>query len=671
MKKAQVKITKDIPIVTSKNVKKSEVYKTFPVEHYSYSMFTLACTNPIMFKIRYINGDVIDTTTSVSSVLGSAVHRGIQAYLGGEEDVLTPVDEGEAIKHGHAQGLEYLQAYSDGFISFTDGINNRQKLEEKYAFCYFGYIKDFNYKKKCKEVLMVEKMLKYRVEVEGQSLPISLKGQPDFVYRGKDDKIHIEDHKVTGVYSREDEIDASKLIQAAFMYFLVYAETGEAPYDITFREYKHTENRDKSSQTREYTIVYSKVPMLFELFYRMYGDITDVLLGKSVFLPNIKAIFDKEVSILAYIYRLDNENERNQQFKKMKVENITDFLKKKIQKDGSIKKYMDTVTAQFISASTLNYKDMKTEERIKMKMAEHGLALDFHSKVEGYSVDMLRYEPSIGLKMSKIESYVRDIEQVVEVSGIRVLAPIPNSGLVGFEIPRKERKFPTNTPTNDGFNIAIGVDIFGETKRIDIREAPHLLVAGATGSGKSVFLGSIIKQIKQIPNTEIVLLDPKMVELVEYSDGVRAYSSSFRVIEKILQGLVQEMEKRYKILQKAKVKNISNYQGDMPYIFVVIDEFGDLVTGKNENTINDSLLLLAQKARACGIHLIVTTQRPSVKIITGDVKANFPCRIAFRTATSVDSHVILDQSGSEKLLGKGDLLLSTADGITRLQSYSN
>jgi len=130
------------------------------------------------------------------------------------------------------------------------------------------------------------------------------------------------------------------------------------------------------------------------------------------------------------------------------------------------------------------------------------------------------------------------------------------------------------------------------------------------------------------------------------------------------------MDKRYKILQGEKVKNIAELKGTtMPYIFVIIDEFGDLVTGKTENTIKQSLLLLAQKARAAGIHVILTTQRPSVKIVDGEIKSNFPCRVAFRTATRVDSMVILDEVGAEKLLGRGDMLLSTVDGLIRLQGF--
>jgi len=681
VRKTQVRITKVLPIVLSKSIKKLPEFQGFPVGHYSYSMFTLACTNPVMFKIRYVNGDVIDTTTSVSAVLGNAVHKALQAYLGGEEDYVTPAEEGEAIKHGHARGLEYLNAYSDGFISWTEAMPTRAKLEEKYAFCYFGYIKDFQYQKRAKKVLIVDKMLKYRVEVEGQNLPIPLKGAPDFVYEDYEGRVCIEDHKITGLYSKDEDIDGSKLIQAAFMYFLVYAETGKVPYSITFREFKSTKNnpckKDKCkeshdpqgchSQTKPFRFVYSEIPILFELFYRLYGDITDLLMGKAVFLPNVRAMFEKEVSILAYIYRLDVGEERNQAFKRMKVENLTDFLKEKIQKEGSLKKYMETVEASFISASTLNYKDMKIEERIKMKMAEHGLGIEFHSKVEGYSVDLYRYEPSIGVKMSKIEAYSKDIEQVVEVSGIRILAPIADSGLIGYEVPRTDRRFPTSKPKGDGFNLAIGIDIQGNEKRIDIREAPHMLVCGSSGSGKSIFLNCLIEQLLRNNQVELHLFDPKQVELFQYEGrkGVVQYAFDHEEINTSLEGLVLEMESRYSTLKKLRVKNIEGT--DMKYKIVIIDEYADLVV---RGEIGNSIQLLAQKGRACGIHLIIATQRASTKIVSGDIKINFLTKVIFKVSKAIDSRVVIDEDGAEKLLGKGDMLLSTADGIVRLQGYN-
>jgi len=623
-----------------------------------------------MFAVRYLNGDVIDTAKSVSSVLGDVVHKALQAYLGGEENIPTPADEGEAIKHGYERGKWHLDQYADGFIHYSSTIKDRQTLEEKYSFVYFEYIKDYNYQKRAKETLIIEKKLKHKVDVNGQELPIPLVCYNDVVYRDFKGRVCIDDHKITGKYSDEDKIDGAKLIQAAVSYFTVEKELGEKPYQITFRECKSSKNSDGTPQTREYTIVYEDVPLLFEFFFRLYQDVTDSLLGKVVYLPNLSAMFDNEVSLLAYIYRLDNADERDKAFKRMKVENITEFLKKKIQKDGSMKKYLETVTKQFISAKTLNYKTMKTEDRIKMKLAEHGIALDFDSKVLGYNVTLYRFEPSIGIKMSRIDGYVKDIEQVVGVSGIRILAPIPNSSLVGFEVPNEKRTFPEEKSRRDGFNLAMGVDITGKVVRLDIREAPHLLVAGTTGSGKSVFLNSLISQIKNIPNSALMLFDPKMVELAQYKKDAVVYSSDSRIILEHTNSLIQKMNRRYSEMQKMGIKNI-NEANDLDYIFVVIDEYGDLRASTFGKQIRENLLILAQKARACGIHIILATQRPSVKVIDGDIKANFNCRVCFRVATQVDSQVVLDEKGAEKLLGKGDLLLKTNDGITRLQGYKN
>ena len=663
-----------LPVVLKRPVKDKDTdLINFPVSSYSYSSWTKFSTNPFMFKINNINGEYIDTTSTAANVLGKAMHRAMRAYLGGDPDVPTPADEGEAIKHGHAEGLKYLNAYSDGFIQFNDTIDSRAKLEEKYAFCFFEYLKLCDYKN-VKEILIVERKLKHKVEVAGKVLPVALEGIPDVVYRNKKGRIVIDDHKFTSKFSDPESIDASKLIQAGFLYFLIYAETGEEPYSVKFREFKTTKNKDpKVSQLREFEMVYADTPMLFELFFRLYRDITDALLGKQVYIPNFNAFYDKEVSIIAYIQGLDVDEEKAKKFKEMRVDNITDFLKKKIQKDGSMKKYLEIVSQKFISGATLNYKLMKIEERIKMKLAEHGMAVEFEDKIVGGAVTMYRYEPSVGLKMAKIEAYVKDIEQVVQVSGIRVLAPIPNSGLIGFEVPNLERTFPKAKPKNDGFMMVIGQDILGKDMKIDIREAPHMLVAGTTGSGKSVFLNSMIHQIGNIPGAQLVLMDPKMVELTQFQDqkNVLSYSDQPREIADQLRVLTKLMNDRYQVLKKHKVRNIQDLPEDtMAYIFVVIDEYGDLMTSSKYGKIVEQFLLtLAQKARAAGIHLILTTQRPSVKIVTGEIKANFPTRIAFRTASQIDSHIILDQFGAEKLLGKGDMLLKTHESVTRLQGY--
>lgn len=642
-------------------------FANFPVKHYSYSSLTQFGSDPFMFRVKYINGDQIETTSSPTNVLGKTMHKALQTYLGGNPDIPTPADDGEAIKLAHKVGLDYLQGYSDGFIGYNTVIANREKLNERFAFAFFGYIKEFDYRKYVSEILLVEKMLKYKVQIGDKLLPIPLKGSADLVYRDKKGRIVIRDHKFTSRYSDEEAIDGAKLIQAAFNYFLVYAETGEKPHSIVFAEFKITENKDGSPQMREFEIVYDEHPLIFEFFYRYYHDVTDALLGKQVFVPNVYAMFDKEVSILAYIHRLDETEEKERAFKKNKVDNITDFLKKRIQKDGAMKKYLEVVATKFVSAQTLNYKNMTTEEKIKMKLAEHGLAVEFDSKVVGNSVALYRYEPSIGLKMSKIASYTKDIEQVVEKSGIRVLAPIPNSGLIGFEVPLDERTFPT-APKAKGFELAIGQTVMGEPRYFDIRTAPHMLVAGSSGSGKSVFLNNIIDQLLAIPKVELHLFDPKQVELFQFEgqSKVKEYRSHHAAIALALEELVQVMEERYDEMKSAGVKNIEGMPS-MRYKFVIIDEFADLAM---RGQVGSLIQLLAQKGRACGIHLIIATQRASTRIINGDIKVNFPTKVVLRMAKGVDSRVMLDEEGAEKLLGKGDMLFASDAGIERLQGYS-
>jgi S-DNA-T family DNA segregation ATPase FtsK/SpoIIIE len=267
--------------------------------------------------------------------------------------------------------------------------------------------------------------------------------------------------------------------------------------------------------------------------------------------------------------------------------------------------------------------------------------------------------------MARLRSYVADVEQVLGISGIRVLAPIPNTTMVGYEVPRKERKFP-KVPNGFGFDLAIGQTIMGEPRRFDIRQAPHMLVAGASGSGKSVFLASMIEQINRISNVQIHLFDPKMVELAQYQSlpSVVEYQSDPDAIACSLMDIEAEMNSRYKRLVSAKKKNIADC-GGIPYKFVIIDEYGDLMS----KDINKSILVLAQKARAAGIHLIIATQRPSVDVITGTIKANFPTKAVFRTAKLTDSKVVIDEAGAETLTGKGDMLFASDAGIERLQGY--
>jgi len=646
-----------------------------------------------------MNGDRFDTARNVSGVLGNAFHHAMEVYYGGS-DTLIPTNEAEAIEYGLTSGMDYIEKHNDGFINYSKTIPNKQKLFEVFTFTYNSYVKQMPYNKET--LVSVEDEIKEIIDVEWRGrelrLPVALKGYIDRTDR-VDGKLKIVDYKTCYAYSNPEKIDGAKILQAVIYYLLTYAKHGEEPYSVTFQEAKYTKNSDGSPQVREYEMVFKDNDLFFDFFFRFYEDITRALNGEAIFVPNVDAMFDNEVAIVAYIHRLDMPEETAALMKKHKVDNITELLKREIQSAGNMRKLMKAVEEQFVAAKNIDYSKMKNEEKIQTKMMEHGMMLSFDSLVHGATVDLYRFAPSIGIKMSKVRNFADDISQVLGVSGVRVLAPIPDSSLIGFEVPRFERTFPA-LPSGNGFDLAIGEDVMGNARRFDIRNAPHMLVAGASGSGKSVFLSSVITQLSRISGVQIHLYDPKMVELSQHQDdaNVVEYQCDIMPIHTSLRALVDEMNHRYKQMAKAK-KRSSAEMKNMPTKFVVIDEFGDLIAarhiekktiltgkvfaqgprkGEEETRIEEtdisaeierSILLLAQKARAAGIHVIIATQRPSVDVIKGTIKANFPTKVVFKTAKITDSQVVLDDAGAERLAGKGDMLFAGDHGIERLQGY--
>ena len=639
----------------------------FPVKHYSASSMVLFTTNPILFKIQQINRDSFDTSANAPQVIGKAFHKAMETYYGGNEEVAI-TDEKEAVEAGLRVGMEYLEDYNDGFISYSDKIPNKQKMYEMFAFAFNEYVTHMPYNNGEEIVACEDKMEEYvSVVWRGQQLilPVKLKGYADKIIR-KDGKLKIIDYKTCYSFSDPDKIDGAKIIQAVVYYLLAYAKYGEEPYSMIFEEVKTSKNRDGSPQVREYEMVFAENDLYFDFFFRLYEDITKALNGEMVYVPNVRAMFDNEVSLIAYIHRLDVSEEQAELMKKHKVTNLTDLLKKQIQSANSMRKLLKSVEAQFVSAKNLNYEKMSNQERIQTKLLEHGMMVQFEDKVEGASVDLYRYTPSIGLKMSKLKGYVDDIEQVLGVSGIRVLAPIPGTSFVGFEVPRAVRTFP-EMPPSKGFEIAIGETVMGECHRFDIREAPHTIVAGSTGAGKSVFLNNTIKQLMETPNVDLHIFDPKKVELNQYEGQVKQYLDDKHEISVALDDLVKKMNERYAEMKKIKAKNIREV-GNMRYHFIIIDEFSELAMG---GEVGNSIKSIAQLGRAAGFHLIIATQRASSKVIDGDIKVNFPTKVVFKMAKVVDSNVMLDEGGAEKLLGKGDMIFASEKGMMRLQAYKD
>ena len=313
---------------------------------------------------------------------------------------------------------------------------------------------------------------------------------------------------------------------------------------------------------------------------------------------------------------------------------------------------------------------------IEKKLGDFGVEGKITSVHPGPIVAMYEFEPAPGVKINKIVSLADDLALSLKAPGVRV-APIPGRAAIGIEVPNKLREMISlrEILSSDSFiksksklTLGLGKDIYGTPIIADLSKMPHLLVAGATGSGKSVSINSMVMSIlyKAGPSeVKMLMVDPKLIELSAYEDIPHLISPVIinpKEAAEALKKMVIEMERRYRVLAERAARNIESYnlhakeEEQLPYIVIIIDELADLMfTAPND--VEDSIARLAQMGRASGIHLILATQRPSVDVITGIIKANFPARISFHVSSKVDARTILDSHGAEQLLGKGDMLL--------------
>lgn len=346
---------------------------------------------------------------------------------------------------------------------------------------------------------------------------------------------------------------------------------------------------------------------------------------------------------------------------------------------------------------------IENKKRIEDTLRNYGIEITRIGATIGPTVTLYEIVPAPGVRISKIKNLEDDIALSLAALGIRIIAPMPGKGTIGIEVPNQKPEIVSMKSIlacdkfqNSTFElpVALGKTISNEPYIADLAKMPHLLMAGATGQGKSVGLNAIIASLiykKHPAYLKFVMIDPKKVELNIYSkierhylaklpDSEEAIITDVRKVVRTLHSLTIEMDNRYDLLKDAQVKNIKEYNAKfisrrlsplhghrfLPYIVVVIDEFADLIMTAGKE-VEQPIARIAQLARAIGIHLIIATQRPSVNIITGAIKANFPARVAFRVVSKIDSRTILDSGGADQLIGRGDLLMSTGSDIIRLQ----
>ena len=343
------------------------------------------------------------------------------------------------------------------------------------------------------------------------------------------------------------------------------------------------------------------------------------------------------------------------------------------------------------------------KDRIIKTLQNYGIEIETIKATVGPTITLYEIVPKAGVRISKIRNLEYDIMLSLAATGIRIIAPIPGKGTIGIEVPNSDpqvvsmhsiiasKKFQES---KFELPVAFGRTITNDIFMVDLAKMPHLLVAGATGQGKSVGLNAIITSLlykKHPSQLKLVLVDPKKVEFNIYSDIERHFlaklpdgedaiiTDTSKVVE-TLNSLCKEMDDRYDLLKKAHVRNIKEYNEKfyirhlnpekghrfLPYIVVIVDEFGDLIMTAGKE-VEMPIARIAQLARAVGIHMIIATQRPSVNIITGVIKANFPARVAFRVSSMIDSRTILDSPGANQLVGRGDMLFSQGNDLVRVQ----
>jgi hypothetical protein len=684
-----------------------------PIENWSYSSLRALLRNPLAWKKHYVL-KIYDAPMSPSGIVGRACHAALASYYRGN-----PADI--AIE----EGFTLIKDISDKEINYGK-TGSREKILKDFSKTINGYLEEAP--KKYHGIKNIEQpIIAPVIDPDGNEFPIPIKFVPDIVYTERDGLV-IKDHKTVGSYTDPEKDKTTFILQAMCGYYAVLHEYGEAPKRAIFDEYKTSKNSDGTPQLRPYDIEYEQHPEYFALFFKILRDCTLFVAREDVvYLPNPDDLYDGEDSMVSYAADLIDA------FRPTEVAHNTR------QKEYAEKKFVPSKAGGELA------KRYSPEERIRVKLSEFGLPVEMGETVVGANIIRYTCKPSRGRRMSEFEKVGKDLMLALKATSIRIEAPIPGTDTIGIEVPNPKRKVVKLADYSNeqlglepgSLTIPLGVNINGEVVAKDLAKMPHLLVAGATGSGKSVMLNVIIQSLlrQHEPATlGLVLIDPKRVEFSPYNGTPHLLApviSDEKKMRATLKWLVQEMEARYENLESTHSRNIKAYNESqaekMQYIVVVIDEFADLILGsmlssKNEkhkvsvkraaeretakvrarqaakqnefsgtlnltnpgqeeeellltfeeHTVEGMVVLLAQKARAVGIHIILGTQRPSVDVVTGIIKANIPTRIAFMTSSSIDSKVILDRGGAEELTGAGDMLVldpSQRGGLTRLQGF--
>lgn len=551
-----------------------------PVNSLSYSALTQLLRNPLIFKLKHVLG-VYNSKMGISGMVGQACHLALKFYYGGDKDTPVPADRDEAREQAIDIGMQYLNEYPDAYIKYGK-TGSREKMLARYAKTmqfYFAEEPEYH------EIIMCEEKMQAEIHtVEGQQFPLPAVGVPDLVVKRKDNGVEIIDTKFTASFTKYEDDDGEpfedyiKIVQAKFLDRLLIATKKIKADRVVFREIKTSENKAVEgvipSQIRDYIIPLNHEPYDV-IFDNLFKDVVRFLSQpEPIYLPNLSDPFDGEQAGILYAQGLLTSD-------------MSDVEVMHKVKDISL------VSKKFVPSrlERIDNANLPPEEKIKLRLAEFGIPVQPEETKVGASVTQYRFKVSAGIRMSVFEKHKADIAMAIAAVGdVRIIAPIPGTNLVGVEVQNAVRKNAVLSSTHlvqNTLTIPLGVDVHGETVKLPLNEMPHLLIAGATGSGKSMLLHSILHSLTEQmtpERMELILLDPKRVELVAFSKVphlrepvIYEYDEALRA----LAGLVKEMEARYKKLEKAQKRDIGAYnktaKQKMSYIVMVIDEFADFM----------------------------------------------------------------------------------------------
>lgn len=678
------------------------LFSQFLIDSWSYSKISTFSRNEKDFEMRYVYRN--PSKSSASTISGSAYHEALDFYF-------------SSLKNGEQKDIVELQQVAYDFI---DGVQaNFWKLQKttptieecvkKATSLTNSYLENFFaersvYEDDIEEIIAVELYCDEFLDINGVDIPLPCHAKMDLVIKTKAGKIVIIDHKSKSYFSDEKELKFSIGKQAITYVKCFETVSGQKVDEVWFVENKSSKNRDKSPQLNCFKIEIDDSvrrlyeAMLYEPLKRMLEAISNpdyvYLLNENdnfVDLAELYEFWAKTMIAEVEDFNIpDNKKEMiSRRLKKIRDVSISSVDPK------TIKKFRENAS-EFIQYDLTN-KNMTNEQKIEQTLRTLGVLVEVKHKFDGYSSDTYLLEVSAATNLSSVYKYKLDIANALNVSSIRMMKELfvyEGKSYLAVESSKTARRdLLFDAKYLDGMRIPIGLDNFEQpiVWDLDNQSTPHVLICGATGSGKSVAIVSIIEFAKLAGVTDIQIFDPKY-EFTRYKEqGIGVYND-IEEIETMMELLVDDMNDRVKsgtshktlvifdefadaVAQSSKGKALDVYETVQVGVYQKGEKIGNPILEKQflktRRSLEENLKMLLQKGRSSGFRVIAATQRASVKVITGDAKVNFPVQICFRVPKEIDSKVVLDEGGAEALAGRGDGLMNSPEylGIQRFQAF--